>query len=134
MKTSISMLCTLAVFLAVPYPAHAQRMPQDNWYHHDDWEGGTTAGFLSSPGAVAVGPDGNAYVAEAQNHRIQVFQQDGTFVRKWGSQGGGGLAPLATSGPAVPAWSLDRTLGPVVLPITRATPGGGQLPLSSFPN
>ena len=48
---------------------------------------GTAAGALSSPRNVAIGPDGLAYVADSGNHRIQVFDADGRFVRGWGSFG-----------------------------------------------
>ena len=48
---------------------------------------GTGEGALSSPRNVAVGPDGLAYVADSANHRIQVFDADGVFVRGWGSFG-----------------------------------------------
>jgi len=37
--------------------------------------------------ALAVGPDGNLYVADACNHRIQVFDTDGNLVRCWGQVG-----------------------------------------------
>lgn len=48
---------------------------------------GTTEGALSSPRNVEVGPDGLVYVADSGNHRIQVFDADGRFVRGWGSFG-----------------------------------------------
>ena len=51
---------------------------------------GAGAGTLSSPRNVAAGPDGLIYVADSGNHRIQVFDRDGTFVRGWG---GFGAAP-----------------------------------------
>src|SRR5262249_23615427 len=37
--------------------------------------------------AMALGPDGNLYVADACNHRIQVFTTEGDFVRCWGTPG-----------------------------------------------
>src|SRR5690348_17264576 len=43
-------------------------------------------GEFSEPHAVAVGMDG-IYVADHGNHRIQCFQPNGTFVRKWGTVG-----------------------------------------------
>ena len=30
---------------------------------------------------------GNVYVADSRNQRVQVFNSDGTFLFKWGSQG-----------------------------------------------
>ena len=37
--------------------------------------------------ALALGPDGNLYVADACNHRIQVFDLDGNLVGCWGEAG-----------------------------------------------
>jgi DNA-binding beta-propeller fold protein YncE len=37
--------------------------------------------------ALALGPDGFLYAADACNHRIQVFHLDGTFVREFGGEG-----------------------------------------------
>lgn len=48
---------------------------------------GTAEGQLSSPRNMEVGPDGLIYVADSGNHRIQVFDRDGQFVRGWGSFG-----------------------------------------------
>jgi DNA-binding beta-propeller fold protein YncE len=39
--------------------------------------------------ALAIGPDGNLYVADACNHRIQVLTRRGEFVREFGEPGGG---------------------------------------------
>ena len=49
---------------------------------------GTAEGALSSPRNVTIGPDGLAYVADAGNNRIQVFDADGRVLRSWGSTGG----------------------------------------------
>jgi DNA-binding beta-propeller fold protein YncE len=37
--------------------------------------------------AMTLGPDGNLYVADSCNHRIQVFTTDGVFVRAFGTPG-----------------------------------------------
>lgn len=34
-----------------------------------------------------MGPDGNVYVSDSQNHRIQVFSPTGSFLRMWGQSG-----------------------------------------------
>jgi tripartite motif-containing protein 71 len=38
-------------------------------------------------GDIALGPDGNLYVLDSFNHRVQVFSADGTFLRAWGEEG-----------------------------------------------
>lgn len=44
-------------------------------------------GMLSAPRNLALGPDGNLYVADSGNHRIQVFDEEGRFLRGWGEFG-----------------------------------------------
>ena len=48
---------------------------------------GSGPGQLDYPKGLAVDSDGNTYVADSYNHRVQVFDQNGRFVRQWGSQG-----------------------------------------------
>jgi DNA-binding beta-propeller fold protein YncE len=58
---------------------------------------GRCVGCWGSPGAepgqfariraLALGPDGHLYVADACNHRVQVFTRDGRLVRCWGRPG-----------------------------------------------
>ena len=46
------------------------------------------AGSGDNPqGSIAVGLDGKVYVSDSDNHRVQVFTADGTFVRTFGSFG-----------------------------------------------
>lgn len=78
------LLCAFAAFFIVLLPAHAQRMPQDNWYHHEDWRGG-----MGDPRGVALAADGTVYVADYDKDQIHVFDADGAFVRQWGSHGSG---------------------------------------------
>ncbi|MCB0247776.1 MAG: TIGR03663 family protein [Anaerolineae bacterium] len=42
-------------------------------------------GQMREPWGIAIGPDGNIYVADTWNHRVIVFDPDGNFVRKWGT-------------------------------------------------
>jgi uncharacterized protein (TIGR03663 family) len=50
---------------------------------------GSGAGQLDYPKGLAVDAVGNTYVADSYNHRVQVFDTNGRFVRQWGSQGNG---------------------------------------------
>jgi DNA-binding beta-propeller fold protein YncE len=45
--------------------------------------GGEGASQFKQPGAVAVGPGDEFFVADTWNHRVQVFAKDGTFKRQW---------------------------------------------------
>jgi NHL repeat/WD40-like Beta Propeller Repeat len=58
---------------------------------------GSTAGQLSSPGAVAVNEaTGDVYVADTGNARIDQFDSSGTFVRAWGWGVADGAASFET--------------------------------------
>ncbi len=50
---------------------------------------GSDTGQFARIRAMALGPDGNLYVADACNHRIQVFTREGELVRYWGTAGTG---------------------------------------------
>jgi sugar lactone lactonase YvrE len=50
---------------------------------------GTEEGQLMLPRNVAIGPDGLLYIADSGNHRIQVFDADGRYIRSWGEFGDG---------------------------------------------
>ena len=45
---------------------------------------GSGPGQFKNPTAVAISPDGDMYVADDYNHRIQVFNSDGVYQRKFG--------------------------------------------------
>ena len=48
---------------------------------------GTAPGQFYSPSAIAIAPDGNIWVCDRGNNRIQQFTPSGTFVSMWGSFG-----------------------------------------------
>ena len=53
------------------------------------WKVPDTAWYFNNPWGVAVDGNGNVYVADTYNHRIQKFTSDGVFLTKWGSYGSG---------------------------------------------
>lgn len=51
---------------------------------------GTTGnGVFNNARGIATDKAGNVYVADTDNRRVQVFSKTGTFLRKWGTVGGG---------------------------------------------
>jgi sugar lactone lactonase YvrE len=49
----------------------------------------TTPGDFAKPTGLAVDKEGNLYVADTLNNRIEVFDADGSFIRTWGKSGDG---------------------------------------------
>jgi len=49
----------------------------------------TTPGDFARPTNVAVDKEGNLYVADTLNDRVEVFDADGQFIRTWGKAGDG---------------------------------------------
>ena len=50
------------------------------------------------PMELPIGPDGNLYVADKDNHRVQVLDKNGTFIKKFGENG---TAPGQFSSPRI---------------------------------
>ncbi|MFZ4813967.1 MAG: hypothetical protein ACOYL5_05480, partial [Phototrophicaceae bacterium] len=55
----------------------------------------TTLGNLERPNGVALDPEGNLFVADTWNYRIQVFNAAGVAQRAWGQRGEFGAAAQA---------------------------------------
>jgi len=59
-----------------------------------EWPGsalnpGSGNGQFNAPVGVALDSNGNVYVADSGNNRIQVFNSTGTYITQWGSAGSG---------------------------------------------
>jgi uncharacterized protein (TIGR03663 family) len=50
-------------------------------------QAGSGDGQLRAPKGMAIDAEGNIYVADSQNNRIQVFDANGVFLRQFGSEG-----------------------------------------------
>jgi DNA-binding beta-propeller fold protein YncE len=92
-----------------------------NWLK--SWgEPGSEPGQLNVPHSIAVDLQGNVYVADRGNRRIQVFDGDGKFVRQFtidvpvpaDSRAAIGNRPSATTGTMSPGapWAICITSGP----------------------
>lgn len=109
----------LDLVFAAEYNSHRMQIFRSDGTRVKQWGSwGTGDGEFNAPCDVAVLANrghptrDRIFVADYQNHRIQVFGLDGTFIRKWGSKGQDpGQFDLA-SGVAVLARSRDGGPGP----------------------
>lgn len=79
--------CLCLSTLLLTLHAWAQPAPQDNWALDFTFPGASSNGALNTPSGIAFAADGSIVVADTQNHRIQVFNSSGGFLRRFGSQG-----------------------------------------------
>lgn len=81
------------LYVIVPRHDHIQVFdragaPVGTWGEHGSGPGQFSFRAMGfSYGDLAIGPDGNVYVMDTANSRIQVFGPDGDFLRAWGEQG-----------------------------------------------
>jgi DNA-binding beta-propeller fold protein YncE len=78
------------VFYAVTVLAVAVTPGLADWVYEGQWGAvGIGNGQFNLPGDVAIATNGNVYVADAYNYRVQYFTATGSFLGKWGSRGSG---------------------------------------------
>ena len=79
------------IFVADGHPANGNnrivKYSSDGRYLMEWGETGSTPGEFRTPHALAMDDDGLLYVGDRSNRRIQVFEQDGTFVRDFYNMG-----------------------------------------------
>ncbi len=79
------------IFVADGHPANGNnrivKYASDGRYLMEWGETGSNPGEFRTPHALAMDDDGLLYVGDRSNRRIQVFEQDGTFVRDFYNMG-----------------------------------------------
>ena len=74
---------------------------------------GDGRGQFNEPWGITVDAEGNVYVSDAWNHRVQKFDKDGKFINQWGvfeSTGGELGKPFAFYGPRQLATGQDGNI------------------------
>jgi hypothetical protein len=89
----LRLLLVVSLAAAVALTGQSQALAQDDGDGSSieldtDWgTGGIVSEQLKNPYSVAVDDDGNVYVADTGNHRIQRFDSDGKLDDNWGEGG-----------------------------------------------
>ena len=66
---------------------------------------GSAPGEFDTPHSVAVAPDGRVLVSDRHNHRIQIFEPDGTYQTEWRHLG---ATQCLTFGPRGDLWAMTH--------------------------
>jgi DNA-binding beta-propeller fold protein YncE len=120
------LLAGLPLILALLWMAHPFAAAQGQYEFLFAWgSAGAGDGQFNYPRAIAIAPDGNVYVADSENHRIQVFTPDGDFVNQWGSYGSGPGQFDVPQGIAIDAGGLVYVGDRNNSRIQKFTPDGG---------
>ena len=78
---AILYVCTLGMGIVSGYGQEA--MGEGFVVYLATWgEKGSGLGQFGEPQGISVGPGGFLYVADTENHRIQVFATDGTYTTR----------------------------------------------------
>lgn len=82
MFARITILCVALLLMAVAAAADGPPMFVSKW-----GTAGASDGQFRAPRGITVDAQGDIFVTEVDNHRVQRFTHDGVFVTKWGSEG-----------------------------------------------
>ncbi len=84
-----------ALYVADGYNDRVQAFKRDGSFSHK-WGGpfaaniyGPFNGWFTTVTSIAIGPQGNVFVADFYNHRVQKFTPEGVFLSSFGDQGTG---------------------------------------------
>ena len=69
------------------YPQQSYLQRDKMSYHNKFGEFGVSPGQFTEPSGIAVNPQGDIYVCDTNNHRVQVFRCDGAFLFQFGGFG-----------------------------------------------
>ena len=93
--TDVALAADGTLYVADGYADRVQAFAPDGSFSHK-WGGpfgmnifGPFNGWFAVTTSVVVGPDGNVFVADFYNDRIQKFDRDGTFLTAFGKTGDG---------------------------------------------
>jgi hypothetical protein len=90
------------------------------------------AGAMSSPGGVALGPEGDVFVADSFNDRIDVYSAAGTFLRAFGKEVNPGGGDVCTT--ICQAGEPGDGAGELSEPVGVDFDGSGTLYVADFGN
>ena len=79
---------TVGIYVVEGKPARVTRLQRRRHASSAAWAGQAQGdGQFQEPWGIAVAPNGNVYVADTWNHRVQYFDPSGKFLGKWGRLG-----------------------------------------------
>ncbi|NIT35076.1 MAG: hypothetical protein GTN49_01020 [candidate division Zixibacteria bacterium] len=74
----------IAISVAAAIPALSDYVYEGKWGSR-----GNSPGQFENPYEVALNPNGNVYVIDTYNNRVQYFTGTGSFLGRWGTYGSG---------------------------------------------